>query len=115
MKSSANVWIKQPAHRTGVVAGNYSVARDLIWPRVKRDGLDYPFHIVFWCLLHALYADRSCVRNYGMATDSFLPISKFLVRNIPLQLVYSKPTGGANVNTRCSLPRPKLTFTCDLL
>ncbi len=35
-----------------VVAGNYSVARDLIWPRAQTlIWLDYPFHIVFWRLL----------------------------------------------------------------
>ncbi len=35
-----------------VVAGNYSVVRDVIWPRAEAViWLDYPFHIVFWRLL----------------------------------------------------------------
>lgn len=35
-----------------VVAGNYHVVRDIIWPRAEVIlWLDYPFHIVFWRLL----------------------------------------------------------------
>ena len=35
-----------------VVAGNYHVVRDIIWPKAEVIiWLDYPFHIVFWCLL----------------------------------------------------------------
>jgi adenylate kinase family enzyme len=35
-----------------VVAGNYSVVRDVIWPRAEAViWLDYPFRIVFWRLL----------------------------------------------------------------
>jgi adenylate kinase family enzyme len=35
-----------------VVAGNYRVTRDLIWPRAEVIiWLDYPFHIVFWRML----------------------------------------------------------------
>lgn len=34
-----------------VVAGNYHVVRDVIWPRADAViWLDYPFHIVFWRL-----------------------------------------------------------------
>jgi adenylate kinase family enzyme len=35
-----------------VVAGNYSVVRDIVWQRAEAIiWLDYPFHIVFWRLL----------------------------------------------------------------
>lgn len=35
-----------------VVAGNYRIVRDLIWPKAQAViWLDYPFHIVFWRLL----------------------------------------------------------------
>lgn len=35
-----------------VVAGNYSVVRDVLWRRAEAViWLDYPFHIVFWRLL----------------------------------------------------------------
>lgn len=35
-----------------VVAGNYSVVRDIIWSRAEAIiWLDYPFHIAFWRLL----------------------------------------------------------------
>jgi adenylate kinase family enzyme len=35
-----------------VVAGNYHVSRDLVWPKAQVIiWLDYPFHIVFWRLL----------------------------------------------------------------
>lgn len=35
-----------------VVAGNYHVVRDLIWPKAQAViWLDYPFHVVFWRLL----------------------------------------------------------------
>lgn len=35
-----------------VVAGNYSVVHNIIWPRAQTlIWLDYPFHIVFWRLL----------------------------------------------------------------
>lgn len=35
-----------------VVAGNYHVVRDLIWPQAEAViWLDYPFHVVFWRLL----------------------------------------------------------------
>jgi adenylate kinase family enzyme len=35
-----------------VVAGNYHVVRDLVWPKAEVIiWLDYPFHIVFWRLL----------------------------------------------------------------
>jgi adenylate kinase family enzyme len=34
-----------------VVAGNYHVVRDIVWPRAQAViWLDYPFHIVFWRL-----------------------------------------------------------------
>lgn len=35
-----------------VVAGNYRIVRDLIWPKAQAIiWLDYPFHIVFWRML----------------------------------------------------------------
>ncbi len=35
-----------------VVAGNYRIVRDLIWPKAQAViWLDYPFHIVFWRML----------------------------------------------------------------
>ncbi|NOT03273.1 MAG: adenylate kinase [Anaerolineales bacterium] len=41
--TSSQVW---------VVAGNYHVVRDIIWPRADAViWLDYPFHIVFWRML----------------------------------------------------------------
>ncbi|MBI2332791.1 MAG: adenylate kinase [Chloroflexi bacterium] len=43
---------KATASNGWVVAGNYSVVRDIIWSRAEAIlWLDYPFHIVFWRLL----------------------------------------------------------------
>ncbi|HET7145489.1 MAG TPA: AAA family ATPase [Anaerolineales bacterium] len=43
---------KATSSQVWVVAGNYHVVRDIIWPRAEAIiWLDYPFHIVFWRLL----------------------------------------------------------------
>ena len=62
--------VTEATHLEGwVVAGNYHVVRDLIWPRAQAIiWLDYPFHVVFWRLLARTIRRGISVMNSSVAS-----------------------------------------------